>query len=142
MAGTIYRKELKEFLRQQAGTGLTITELKEQCNMRFPEYSLTNQKVNELIHNNHIKRVKPEKENRSGRTMTPEERDFAERNINVVWDYLHKKKMEPDRWFDIVIFGYLYAVMDYLLFGKLSAPRFFTLNAPVFRMVWINIQNS
>lgn len=31
---------------------------------------------------------------------------------------------------------------DYLLFGELSAPRFFTLNAPVFRMVWINIQNS
>ena len=31
MAGTIYRKELKDFLRQQAQTGLTITELKEQC---------------------------------------------------------------------------------------------------------------
>lgn len=29
-----------------------------------------------------------------------------------------------------------------MLFGELSAPRFFTLNAPVFRMVWINIQNS
>ena len=29
-----------------------------------------------------------------------------------------------------------------VLFGELSAPRFFTLNAPVFRMVWINIQNS
>ena len=28
-----------------------------------------------------------------------------------------------------------------LLFGKLSAPTFFTLNAPVFQMVWINIQN-
>ena len=32
--------------------------------------------------------------------------------------------------------------MDKMLFGELSAPRFFTLNAPVFRMVWINIQNS
>ncbi len=30
---------------------------------------------------------------------------------------------------------------DCLLFGKLSAPTFFTLNAPVFQMVWINIQN-
>lgn len=29
-----------------------------------------------------------------------------------------------------------------VLFGELSAPRFFTLNAPVFRIVWINIQNS
>lgn len=29
----------------------------------------------------------------------------------------------------------------YVLFGKLSAPTFFTLNAPVFQMVWINIQN-
>ncbi len=28
-----------------------------------------------------------------------------------------------------------------VLFGKLSAPTFFTLNAPVFQMVWINIQN-
>ncbi|MEY8336136.1 hypothetical protein AALB53_24170, partial [Lachnospiraceae bacterium 47-T17] len=27
---------------------------------------------------------------------------------------------------------------DILLFGKLSAPTFFTLNAPVFQMVWIN----
>ncbi|MEY8336275.1 hypothetical protein AALB53_24955, partial [Lachnospiraceae bacterium 47-T17] len=26
----------------------------------------------------------------------------------------------------------------YVLFGKLSAPTFFTLNAPVFQMVWIN----
>ncbi|MEY8336233.1 DUF3846 domain-containing protein, partial [Lachnospiraceae bacterium 47-T17] len=26
-----------------------------------------------------------------------------------------------------------------MLFGKLSAPTFFTLNAPVFQMVWINI---
>lgn len=34
------------------------------------------------------------------------------------------------------------AALDYVLFGELSAPRFFTLNAPVFRMVWINIQNS
>ena len=112
-ARTIYRKELKDFLRQQAQTGLTITELKEQCSARFPEYIFTNHRISELIHNNHIKRKRPEKESRSGRTMTPEERDFAERNINVVWDYLHKKKMEPDRWFDIVIFGYLYAVMDY-----------------------------
>ena len=31
--------------------------------------------------------------------------------------------------------------MDDVLFGKLSAPTFFTLNAPVFQMVWINIQN-
>ncbi|MDE6913120.1 MAG: hypothetical protein K2P35_05420, partial [Lachnospiraceae bacterium] len=31
-------------------------------------------------------------------------------------------------------FVYRYMV----LFGELSAPRFFTLNAPVFRMVWIN----
>lgn len=32
-------------------------------------------------------------------------------------------------------------VPHYMLFGKLSAPTFFTLNAPVFQMVWINIQN-
>ena len=32
-------------------------------------------------------------------------------------------------------------VLSQLLFGKLSAPTFFTLNAPVFQMVWINIQN-
>ena len=32
-------------------------------------------------------------------------------------------------------------VVTYMLFGKLSAPTFFTLNAPVFQMVWINIQN-
>ncbi len=46
-----------------------------------------------------------------------------------------------------VALGYGYemeaiAACTIVLFGKLSAPRFFTLNAPVFRMVWINIQNS
>ncbi len=112
-ARTIYRKELKDFLRQQAQTGLTITELKEQCSARFPEYEFTNQRINELIRNNHIKRIKPEKENRAGRTLTPEERDCAEQNINVVYDYLYRNRMETDEWFDIVIFGYLYAVMDY-----------------------------
>ena len=33
------------------------------------------------------------------------------------------------------------AIEAHVLFGKLSAPTFFTLNAPVFQMVWINIQN-
>lgn len=112
MPRSVYRKELKEFLCGQAQMGLTIAELKEQCNMRFPEYSLTNQRVSEIIHNNHIKRIKPEK-NRSGRIMTPEERDYAGQNIKLVYAYLNRNMMEEDGWFDIVIFGYLYAVMDY-----------------------------
>lgn len=40
----------------------------------------------------------------------------------------------------VKVIGIAAAVIG-VLFGKLSAPTFFTLNAPVFQMVWINIQN-
>ncbi len=55
----------------------------------------------------------------------------------------------PDKFFDIAVIDAPYGIgadnmamgTNKVLFGKLSAPTFFTLNAPVFQMVWINIQN-
>lgn len=108
--GKKYRQEVKEFIQQQAQLGLTTKELRERCNARFPEYDFTDHKIRDFIHNNRIKRVKPERRNS---VMTMEEKLYAENNINIVYDYLHKNGLDIDKWFDIVIFGYLDAIMNY-----------------------------
>ena len=45
--------------------------------------------------------------------MTQEEREFAEQKHNLVIDYLHRKRLSMDDFYDIVIFGYLSAVQQY-----------------------------
>lgn len=59
--------------------------------------------------------------------MTPEERKYAENNINIVYDYLHKNRLDIDEWFDIVVFGYLRAVMDYYRKKELKQYAFTTI---------------
>lgn len=50
---------------------------------------------------------------RALRPMTQEEREFAEQNHDLVIDYLHRKRLPMDDYYDIVIFGYLSAVQQY-----------------------------
>ena len=50
---------------------------------------------------------------RALRPMTQEEREFAEQNHNLVTDYLRRKRLPMDDYYDIVIFGYLSAVQQY-----------------------------
>jgi RNA polymerase sigma-70 factor (ECF subfamily) len=45
--------------------------------------------------------------------MTQEEREFAEQNHDLVIDYLRRKRLPMDDYYDIVIFGYLSAVQQY-----------------------------
>ena len=45
--------------------------------------------------------------------MTQEEREFAEQKHNLVIDYLLRKRLPMDDFYDIVIFGYLSAVQQY-----------------------------
>ena len=47
------------------------------------------------------------------RSMTQEEREFAEQHHNMVIDYLRCKHLPMDDFYDIVIFGYLSAVQQY-----------------------------
>ena len=50
---------------------------------------------------------------RAFRPMTQEERDFAEQHHDLVIDYLCRKRLPTDDFYDVVIFGYLSAVQQY-----------------------------
>ena len=50
---------------------------------------------------------------RALRPMTQEEREFAEQRHDLVIDYLRRKRLPMDDFYDIVIFGYLSAVQQY-----------------------------
>lgn len=50
---------------------------------------------------------------RALRPMTQEERDFAEQHHDLVIDYLCRKHLPMDDFYDTVIFGYLSAVQQY-----------------------------
>ena len=51
---------------------------------------------------------------RALRPMTQEERDFAEQKHDLVIQFLHCKCLPMDDYYDIVIFGYLSAVQQYI----------------------------
>ena len=42
---------------------------------------------------------------RALRPMTQEEREFAEQNHDLVIDYLRRKRLPMDDYYDIVLFG-------------------------------------
>ncbi len=50
---------------------------------------------------------------RALRPMTQEERDFAEQHHDLVVDYLRRKRLPMNDFYDVVIFGYLSAVQQY-----------------------------
>lgn len=47
------------------------------------------------------------------RALNQAEQDFAVKNHNLVYTYLHKRNLDIDEFYDIVIFGYLRAVAKY-----------------------------
>ena len=51
---------------------------------------------------------------RALRPMTQEERNFAEQNHDLVIDFLRYRCLSMDEYYDIVIFGYLSAVQQYI----------------------------
>lgn len=54
--------------------------------------------------------------------LTPEQRDFAAKNHNLVYSFLNDKHLPEDEFYDIVIFGYLQAVRTY--FSKPAARKY------------------
>ena len=50
---------------------------------------------------------------RALRPMTQEEREFAEQNHDLVIDYLRRRRLPMDDFYDVVIFGYVSAVQQY-----------------------------
>lgn len=49
--------------------------------------------------------------------MTPAQQLFAEEHHNLVYAFLNEKKLPEDEYYDVVVFGYLQAVMDYTTQG-------------------------
>jgi len=66
---------------------------------------------------------------RALRPMTQEEREFAEQNHDLVIDYLYRKRLSMDDFYDVVIFGYLSAVQQYFR----NPPPNVTFEAMAFR---------
>ena len=50
---------------------------------------------------------------RALRPMTQEEREYAEQKHDLVIDFLHRRHLPMDNFYDVVIFGYLSAVQQY-----------------------------
>lgn len=61
------------------------------------------------------------------RALTPEERTFAEKHHRLVYEFLHKKHLSKDDYYDIVVFGYLAAVMDYSICESIRKYAFSTI---------------
>jgi DNA-directed RNA polymerase specialized sigma24 family protein len=46
--------------------------------------------------------------------LTPEQQSFATENHGLVYAFLNERKLQEDDYYDIVVFGYLNAVREYL----------------------------
>lgn len=58
--------------------------------------------------------------------MSQAQQLFAEEHHNLVYAFLKEKKLPEDEYYDVVIFGYLQAVMDYTSQGQSSRFSFAT----------------
>lgn len=58
--------------------------------------------------------------------LTSEERDFASENIKLVYGFLHSKSLSINDYFDIVVFGYLKAVQEYIKDEELKSRYAFS----------------
>lgn len=58
--------------------------------------------------------------------LTPEQQEFAGRHHNLVYKFLWRSHLDEEEFYDIVIFGYLEAVQDYLEKPELLRFKFST----------------
>lgn len=63
----------------------------------------------------------------NGISLTPEQREFAADHHNLIYAFLNKKKLRDDDFYDIVVFGFLRAVQDYLNKPELKQYSFTTI---------------
>lgn len=59
--------------------------------------------------------------------LTPEERQFAERNHYLVEKFLYWNRLQRDDWYDIVIFRYLLSVKKWMQRADLHKYKFSTI---------------
>jgi RNA polymerase sigma-70 factor (ECF subfamily) len=53
-------------------------------------------------------------EQRKLKKLTQEERRFADDNYNLIMEFLRKEHLQPEEFFDVVVFEYLLSVQIYL----------------------------
>lgn len=59
--------------------------------------------------------------------LTAEERRFAADNHRIVGEYLNKRRLPEDEWYDVVIFRYLNAVRNWIRRPELHRYKFRTI---------------
>ena len=59
--------------------------------------------------------------------LTQEQQTFAEQNHHIVDHFLSRKRVDAEEFYDVVIFGYLLAVQEYLEKPRLSDYAFSTI---------------
>jgi RNA polymerase sigma-70 factor (ECF subfamily) len=59
--------------------------------------------------------------------LTPAEQQYASENYNLVNTFLLRKHLDENEYFDVVIFGYIRAVQQYLNKPELSKFKFSTI---------------
>lgn len=59
--------------------------------------------------------------------LSPQEQEFAENHHYIVEHFLSKNDLDETDFYDVVIFGYLHAVQDYLNKPELSKYQFSTI---------------
>ena len=47
------------------------------------------------------------------KTLTEQERRFAEDNIDCLYDFMKRHRLDTDEYYDVAVFGYLEAVADF-----------------------------
>ena len=52
--------------------------------------------------------------------LTPKQQQFAEQNHQIVECFLSRKRLDAEEFYDVVIFGYLLAVQEYLENSRLT----------------------
>ncbi len=67
--------------------------------------------------------------------LNQEQRIFAEKNHNLVLQFLHRRELPIRDYYDVVVFGYLKAVRDYWTLEHLQAYSFSTI-------CWRSMQQS
>ena len=53
------------------------------------------------------------------RKLTPQEADFSEEHLSIVWWFLNEKKLPADDWFDVVVLRYLLTVKRWFTLPQL-----------------------
>lgn len=69
------------------------------------------------------------------RPLTLEEQNFAVENHNLVYAFLHEKDLPEDTFYDVVIFGYMRAVQEYVFDLQVRVYAFSTI-------AWKRMENS